>query len=847
MWWLLLTGLAVASDPAAPEPYATAVKLVDRLFLYPDRVDAGAMLGSAARALEHELPWLRVSMDGDTVKLAHGDGRPIGHVTASSMEALPQALARLAELAAQGQGDHGLDLQLVVLDGMADALDRYSRVLAEERLDRFNVRLTGTLVGIGAQFDWAGDKMLVSELTPKGPADQAGLQRGDEVVRIDGRSTVSMPLSEATRRVRGESGTQVSLTVRRTDRQGTRELNLGLTRAEVVVPNVTWDVLPGGVGYVYIDHVSQQTVENLRAAMAELDAAGAMARGLIIDLRGNTGGSMKESASVADLFLGEGLLLRTRGSDGGRVQNLQAEMFATRDGTEPEIPIVVVVDDRTASGSEILAGALMELDRAAVIGTRTFGKGTVQKVYNLGPDVRFKLTVARYILANEREITDQGILPDVVVGRIALDSTIRYEGWDEAWQQAPWSRIVPEVHIAGPDASGQPQSGNRDLSVEIARRAVLQTSGPRRSEIVANLEREAELAKLEQQQRLLEAYTARGIDWSPAPADGPAVSLPVEVHSERLAPDRWRLYATVTNSDPADLHRVLVQLHCPTAPWWDDVVVPIGRVKAGETLAGKVEVELPPGLEARQDAVVVKLRADRRPPMVVGEQILDSGSSTLPVFRVRASLLPETAETARTGPHGHPIRRARLVVQNLSRTSVEGLEVRFGFPGSEAIELLDHGVRIPQVAPRSEQVVDLTLELGPGLTGTLPLDLVIDTERFGTLAWWPLPLPADGSEVSLQAPQIEARPPMRSAPVGTTSLPVAVSDDRGVSYVVVTVNGEKVAWAPGAPSRVQLTPSFELLPGENVVVVQAEDDQGLRSVKTVTIRGDSSIDAASAE
>src|SRR5262249_10167246 len=151
---------------------------------------------------------------------------------------------------------------------------------------------------------------------------------------------------------------------------------------------------------------SQQTVENLRAAMAELDRAGALDAGLVIDLRGNTGGSMKESASVADLFLGEGLLLRTQGSDGGRVQNLQAEMFATRAGTEPDIPLVVVVDDRTASGSEILAGALLELGRAALIGTRTFGKGTVQKVYNLGPDVRFKLTVARYILANDREITE---------------------------------------------------------------------------------------------------------------------------------------------------------------------------------------------------------------------------------------------------------------------------------------------------------------------------------------------------------------------------------------------------------------------------------------------------------
>lgn len=853
MQWLVLLpvflggveGRAIAADTENPEPYTTVVKLVDRWFLYPERISAPSMLASAARTLSDELPWLAIAIDHGAVVLSRGDGEEIGRVYAATTAELPVALARMVSLVEESGQPSSRSLSLVALDGMVHSLDRHTRVLADERLDRFNERLTGTLVGIGAAFDWSGERLLVADILPHGPADLAGLKLGDEVLRIDGRSTVSMPMSEASRRVCGEAGTQVSLTVRR----GSKDMSVGLTRAEVVLPNVTSRLLPGGVGYVSIDHVSQQTVENLRAAMADLDRAHGLDTGLVIDLRGNTGGSMKESASAADLFLEEGLLLRTQGADGGHVQNLQAEMLATRDDTEPNIPIVVVVDERTASGSEIMAGALEELDRAALIGTRTYGKGTVQKVYPLATDVRLKLTVARYILANDRAITESGITPDVVVGQIRIDdinvlpsepthSSVRYLGWDESWQQTPWNSIVPELQINGERA---------DLSVEIARRALLQTKGTHRDAILASLLQEASLARSEQLSRLASAYSARSIDWSEAETSSSAIPIPVDVHSERIDADTWRLSAVVKNTAPDDLYQVLVQLHCPTLHHWDDVVIPIGRVAKGATSAGSVEITLPPGIEARQDTVTVRLRADRRPAVLLGEQVLDASSSALPLIRVRAALHPEPGKT---GPHGHPIGRVHIVVQNLSRTAIDGAEVHFGFPGTDAIELLDHGMRIPSIAARSEASTDLSIEVAPRHTAThLPLDLVIDTERFGTLAWWPLHLPTDGTEIALQAPQIEARPAHRSAAVGPMTLPMNITDDGDVSYVVVTVNGEKVAFSEPIPSpsgRLQLSPAFELLPGENLVVIKAEDDQGLRTVRTIPIRGDSSIEMVDA-
>lgn len=835
--------LATPVDDLPAGPYAAAVDLVERLFLEPGSTDEIAMLHAAADGAARDLRWLRVmgpyhrSDPGDhAIVLLHGNGAEIGRVTAESMADLPAALERLERLiTASGYETDGVDVKLSVLSGMATALDRYSRILADEKLDRFNVRLSGTLVGIGATFGWSGERLAVSQVLAGGPGEMSGLRLGDEILRIDGRSTVSMPLSEATRRVRGEEGTQVVFVVGRDGPDGiTHEHTIAITRAEIVVPNVTARVLPGDVGYVFIDHVSQRTVENLVAALAELEHAGALGTGLVIDLRGNTGGSMKESANVADAFLTQGLLLRTEGKGGERVPNLQSEMVASAEGTEPQIPIVVVVDERTASGAEILAGALVELGRAAVVGTRTYGKGTVQKIYPIEPGVRFKLTVARYILANGRAITDDGIVPDVVLGRIDLDAEhVRFVGWDESRQQVGWNRILPDVHTSAP-------GDEVDLPVELARRAVLQTVGIERSAILASLHREAEAVRIEEEARLRDALVARGIDWTPDPAaeDAPgSANAVVQVRSERIGRDSWNLVARVTNPSDRPLHQVMVQLDCPSVPWWDDVVLPIGRVAPGATGTGTVRMDLPPGVEVRQDAVDVRLRADRHPPQIVGEQILDSGSAPPPVLQIQARLV---AGGEITGPHGHPVRRAEVLVQNLSDTTISGVDLHFGFPGSDAIELLDHGARATTLAGGSEQRLELTLEVGPEAPAVLPLELVIEAEGYGPLVEWPLSLPVDGALVLLQAPQIEARPPVRSAPTGPFTLPITVTDDRLVQHVVVSVNGEKVAWSPGEAPRVQLSPVIELAPGDNRIVVQADDDQGIRTSRTVSVRGDAS-------
>ncbi|MCA9570931.1 MAG: PDZ domain-containing protein, partial [Myxococcales bacterium] len=481
---LLLIGLAGASG-LSDRAYERAIDLVDGLYLYPEQLDANVLLRSAAEGLADELHWLRVKSQGPAVNLEHGDGTLIGSVSVANLDTLPAALLALEDLVTHAGHPLGdTDVRLVALQGLTRGLDRYSRVLSGDGLDRFDVRLKGTLVGIGIGIHILDDQLRIYRVDEGGPAALAGVQVGDVITRIDGRSTTNMPTREATRLLRGKEGSEVVLAVLRAG----SPVELKVSRAEIVVPNVESEVLEGDVAVVRISHMSQRTVENLVAELARMEAQGALAHGLVVDLRQNTGGSMKESARTVDEFVDAGMLLRTAGHDGGQVRNLQARMDAEPGGHVPDVPVAILVDDRTASGAEILAGALLELDRAVLVGTRTYGKGTVQKIYPLGEDVRLKLTVAQYILENERRIADGGLLPDAVVGSITLDSYgVHYQGWDPGglpreailpWVREGWGwrkQDVPEV----------------DLAQELARRAVLAAEGPGRPALLASLKARA--------------------------------------------------------------------------------------------------------------------------------------------------------------------------------------------------------------------------------------------------------------------------------------------------------------------------------------------------------------------
>lgn len=810
--------------------YAEAVRLIDGLYLYPDQVDAGALLRGAARGLAERVDWLLIEGDGRSIYLNHGDGTHLGSLSVASIETLPEALLALEDLVLTAGYDlDGVDVRLAILQGLTLALDRYSTVLAGDRLERFDVRLKGTLVGVGLSMRSAGDAMVITEIIEGSPAQKAKLKPGDRVIRIDGISTMNLPLREATRRMRGEAGTLVGLTVLRDGR--TREVFL--TREEIVVPNVEHRVLEGAVGYIRITHFSQRTDENLRLALSDLKERDGLTGGLVIDLRGNTGGSMKDSARSADELVHGGMLLRTAGRDGRSVRNLQARMDASSTGTEPDVPVVVLMDGRTASGSEIMAGALVELERAALVGGRSFGKGTVQKVYPVDPKARLKLTVARYLLSGDRQITSDGLSPDLEVVDIVLDRAgvrVRGPADDDEDRDVGESVLPVVVERFGWREFKAPAL---DARLEIARRAVLGAQGPGREAILGSLREVSEGFRAEQAELLAKALSDRGIDWSLSSdlvvqAEPPQVEAALTLSADSTRASEVRVNLELTNTGPDTLEQVWVELDCPTFSAWRGIAFPVGRLAPGATVRATHSLRPAVGLELREDEVYPRVRSAGRPDVHAEAVTLALAGPPEPEVAIAARYID-----------GGTAGRVEVTVSNLSEQALASLEVAFGHPGDLDLELKTQAALIPALQPRARASVGLEIAPGAHAPERLPLGLVVTQGGSrAPLVEWPLDLPRDGSLVELRAPRISLETQQRTGPVGLWALPITVRDETRIDHVVVYTNGEKVAWAPGGAVELELAPRIPLQSGQNRVVVVAYDEHGLQSRRSLVVRGE---------
>ncbi len=434
---LVLTALlCLAGDSSreAEDLVGKALDRIDQLYLHPGAIDPPAMLAAGVQRIERESPDLLV-LEGEDGALVVRSGDVQKPFDVAGVATLAEARARLddvVDFAMEGRtGEEDFDrddLEIAALRGMLHTIDRHSRLIVGDGLDEFNTRFKGTLVGIGSRIGRRdgplGERLLqILGPFPGSPAERSGLQIGDVITHIDGHATVGISVDDAVERIRGPEKVPVVLTVRRPGEEGRRVFVI--VREKVIVPSVEQELLPGGVGYIIIDHFSQKTSREVASALDELRGDGEELRGVVIDLRGNTGGSMRHATRIVNYFVDGGELLRTEGADGGRVEKLTHRIEANATFLRYEGPVAVLVDRRTASGSEIVAGGLKYTGRSITIGSQTFGKGTVQKVYTLrkteGDEVSMKLTVARYLLPGESFINSVGVTPDIATGPLWLD------------------------------------------------------------------------------------------------------------------------------------------------------------------------------------------------------------------------------------------------------------------------------------------------------------------------------------------------------------------------------------------------------------------------------------------
>ena len=295
------------------------------------------------------------------------------------------------------------------IEGMTEAVGDTGHtdfMTAEEREER-NDALSGSYVGIGVRINETDEGLpQVTSVFPGSPAEAAGLKPDDVIVAVDGRTTVEHSIDEVAGWVRGEAGTTVEVTIRRTDGS---EKTVSIVRADVPIEPVTWALVPGSrTALIRLEQFSAGAADDMVKALKDARAAGADR--IVLDLRGNPGGYVNEAVGVASQFLSSGLVYIERNADGDR-----EEHSVSPDGVATDLPIVVVVDGTTASSSEIVSGALQDAGRAQVVGETTFGTGTVLGEYTLSDGSALRIGTVEWLTPEGRRIWHEGIAPDVPI------------------------------------------------------------------------------------------------------------------------------------------------------------------------------------------------------------------------------------------------------------------------------------------------------------------------------------------------------------------------------------------------------------------------------------------------
>ena len=312
------------------------------------------------------------------------------------------------------------------IKGMLSELDPHSAYLEPEAFKGLQESTHGEFGGLGIEVGMKDGFVEVITPIDDTPAQKAGVEAGDLIIKLDDNLVKGMSLNDAVKVMRGKPGTKIKLTILR---ESEREpLEISVTRAVIKVVSVKSKILEKGFGYIRITQFQIHTGRNLEKAIHSLTKKGNSLKGLVLDLRNNPGGVLDAAVDVTDVFLSDGLVVYTK----GRIADTEMEFEASEKTLLPDIPLVILVNGGSASASEIVAGALQDHHRAIIMGTLTFGKGSVQTVLPLHNNRALKLTTARYYTPNGRSIQAKGIEPDIIVEASKVTKLNRPEGYKES-------------------------------------------------------------------------------------------------------------------------------------------------------------------------------------------------------------------------------------------------------------------------------------------------------------------------------------------------------------------------------------------------------------------------------
>jgi carboxyl-terminal processing protease len=315
------------------------------------------------------------------------------------------------------------------IKGMLTTLDPHSSYMKPDDFKELQVETQGSFTGIGIEITMKDNILTVVSPIEGTPAFAKGLKAGDKIVKIGEEPTQDMSLMEAVKRLRGPKGSEVTISIHRKGWPDLKEITL--IRDIIPIHSVKSKLLEPGYPYIRIINFQAQTTTDFKKALSDLEKQGKI-KGLIVDLRNNPGGLLDQSVKIADIFIDEGVIVSTK----GRIKEQNSMFYARDNNAKYKFPVVVLVNEGSASASEIVAGALQDHKKAVIIGAQTFGKGSVQTIIPMDSGAGLRLTTARYYTPSGRSIQATGITPDIIVPSPA-SLTVEHDEKEDEQEKKP--------------------------------------------------------------------------------------------------------------------------------------------------------------------------------------------------------------------------------------------------------------------------------------------------------------------------------------------------------------------------------------------------------------------------
>jgi carboxyl-terminal processing protease len=370
----------------------------------------------------------------------------------TALQTFAQALALIEEQYAESKP--AKDLIYGAIQGAVGTLDAHSSFMTPDDFRELQIETKGKFSGIGIEITLKNQVLTVVSPIEGTPAYRAGIQAGDQILKINGAGTKKMGLAEAVKLIRGVKGSKVTLTI---NRQGfPQPKDFVIVREIIPIRSVKARLLPGGIGYIRVANFQDQTDSDLRSYLKKMHQKLVPFKGLILDLRNDPGGLLEQAVQVSDEFLSAGLIVYTEGRSPRQNMRFYAHP-GNQPGEKTTFPLIVLINEGSASASEIVAGALKDQKRALIVGTKSFGKGSVQTIIPLEDGSALRLTTALYYTPSGVTINEKGIIPDVVVDEPAIPADkslqkLRDEALDrhmrrEGLTDKPWTQPISQPEL----------------------------------------------------------------------------------------------------------------------------------------------------------------------------------------------------------------------------------------------------------------------------------------------------------------------------------------------------------------------------------------------------------------